>query len=336
MNVPPTKAIRVPVADLRQLVTVLLQRVGLPPADADLIADLMIDTDLRGVFSHGTQTLHGYCRAFLTGGFNTAPDVRVAKETPVSVLVDGDGGLGHLATHKAARLAIEKARTTGLCLAVSRNHGHFGSAGKYVRMAVREGLIGFCVSGLLAREPEDRTTSAWAHSPLDNPPMSFGCPARDGYPVILDMCTSVVDEWDVESERFQMIFQAMPSAVFRSFGLRAMADFLAAGLGGMMLPGLRAEDRRYSGACYGAFLWVLDPAVFVDPDAFTAEVDRTTALIRRLRPLPGYDRADLPGGPEWDREHAWALEGIPLGEHHQRSLEEIAAELGVAVPWRRT
>jgi len=52
-----------------------------------------------------------------------------------------------------------------------------------------------------------------------------------------------------------------------------------------------------------------------------------------MQPFPGYDRADLPGGLEWDRERLWAKEGIPLGKEHQRALEEIAAKLSVPVPW---
>ena len=334
MNAPPTTFIRVVPSELRLLLASLLQRLEMPADDAGLIAELMVDTDLRGVFSHGSQTLPGYYPWFLNGLINPRPEIRVLKETPVSVLVDGDGGLGHIAMSRATALAIEKTRTSGLCMAVGRNFGHFGSAGKYVRMAVREGMIAFCVSGMTARQPEDPDTNAWNHYPLDNGPMCFGFPAQDGYPVILDMVSSVMDEWDVDSERFKSIFSQMPAAVFRSFGLRVVVDFLSGALGGMMLPGLRNEDRKWRQAHYGAFLWVLDPATFIDPADFKQEIDRTAGLIRSLQPLPGYDRADLPGGPEWEREQAYTAEGIPVSESHQRHLEKMADELGVAVPWR--
>ena len=100
-----------------------------------------------------------------------------------------------------------------------------------------------------------------------------------------------------------------------------------------MLPGFRDGERRWANAYYGAFCWVLDPEVFVDGEAFEAEVDRTTDVIASLQPLPGYERADLPGGPEWEREKEYRREGIPLGEGHQRSLKTAADELGVPVPW---
>jgi LDH2 family malate/lactate/ureidoglycolate dehydrogenase len=321
--------------DLKQLCMDILCKVDVPEADADIIAELMVDTDLRGVHSHGSQTLGGYARAYKTGRFNPKAEIRIIKDTSVFTMVDGDGGVGHLATHKASQITLAKARAGGLSMAVCRNHGHFGSAGKYVRMAVRQGFIGFCVSGLAARKPPEPDTSAWAHYPLDNCPLSIGFPSESGYPVILDMSSSVIDEWDVESERFKSIFGQMPAAVFRSFGLRAATDFLSAGLGGMMLSGFREGERACSGAYYGAFLWFLDPSVFVDPEAFRHEIDRTTELIGSLKPLPGYDFSYLPGGLEWEREREYAQIGIPIGEWHQATMEGLADEFGVSVPWSR-
>ncbi|MBM3265136.1 MAG: Ldh family oxidoreductase [candidate division Zixibacteria bacterium] len=334
MNVPPKIFIRVMHDDLRDLCVHVLVKTTLSRRDAQRVAELMVDTDLRGVFSHGSQTLGGYARAYRSGAFNPSAQPHVVKDTAVIALIDGDGGVGHLATQMATEMAIRKARSTGLSLVVTRNHGHFGSAGKYVRMAVKEGLVGFCVSGIIARPVRDPNDNTWVHYPLDNPPMSFGFPARTGYPVILDMCSSVVDEWDVESDRFKSIFAQMPAAVFRSFGLRAATDFLSAALGGMMMPGFRDRERKHAGAYYGASIWVIDPGMFTDTEAFKDEVDRTTALIRTMKPLPGYDRADLPSGPEWDREREYAQTGIPIGEGHRQALESIADELGVPIPWR--
>lgn len=333
MNVPPSSYIRVMPDDLHRFVSEVLQAYKVPEEDAELIAELMVDTDLRGVFSHGTATLAGYCRTYKNGAFNPKPAQQIIKDTPIITMIDGDGGLGHPATYLATMMSIKKAKVSELSMAVTRNHGHFGSAGKYVRLAVREGLICFCVSGLLARMPEDKQTSAWAHYPLDNCPLSIGFPAENGYPVIADICSSVMDEWDVTSERFQSIFSQMPAVVFRSFGLRAACNFLSAALGDMMKSEFSEENRTWANAYYGAFLWVLDPVAFVDPTAFKSEVDRTTELIGALQPLPGYERADLPGGPEYERERTYRESGIPLGDRHRENLETIGLEAGISVPW---
>jgi LDH2 family malate/lactate/ureidoglycolate dehydrogenase len=68
-------------------------------------------------------------------------------------------------------------------------------------------------------------------------------------------------------------------------------------------------------------------------DEFKREMDEYVRGARRMQPFPGYDRADLPGGLEWEREREWAMTGIPVGPGHRTGLEEIAGELGVDVPW---
>jgi len=326
MNVPPTEAIRVPVDQLRGLSVALFRRAGVPSEHAELITELLIDTDLRGVLSHGTRCVNGYVRSFLEGRLNPTPQIRVIRDEPTTGIVDGDGGLGHPATVQATELAIAKARATGIGAAVSRNHGHFGGAGKYTRMAMREGCIGFCVSGhTMGGFKVDRPV--W--NPLGAPPMSFAFPSGTETPLILDMGTSFF-----APEHFSSFFEQAPAAFFKSIGLVGVANLMGGVLAGMMFPEFAPENRTYAAAVYGAFICVFDIERFVPLEAFKAEVDRTMREIHTLPPLPGYERYDLPGGPEWDREHAWATEGIPLGPEHQQGLEEIADELGVSVPWR--
>ena len=326
MNVPPVEAIRVPVDQLRELSIALFRRAGVPSQDAELITELLIDTDLRGVLSHGTRCVNGYVRSFLEGRLNPAPRIEVVRDEPTTGIVDGDGGLGHPAAARATELAIAKAKSTGIGALVSRNHGHFGGAGKYTRMAMRENCIGFCVSGhTMGGFAVDRPR--W--NPLGNPPMSFAFPAKAEAPLVLDMGTSFF-----ESEDFPALFEQVPAAFFKSIGLVGVANLMGGVLAGMMLPEFQAENRRYASAGYGAFICVLEIERFMPVEAFRTEVDRTMREIHTLPPLPGYERYDLPGGLEWDREHAWAGEGIPLSPDHQRGLEEIADEFGIPVPWR--
>jgi len=328
LNVPPEEFIRVSVDDLTNLTTTLFQRAGVPPDDADLITKLLIDTDLRGVFSHGTRTANGYIRQFLQGNLNPKPQVRVLKDDLTTAVVDGDGGLGHPVTYRATELAISKAKVTGLGAATSRNHGHFGSAGKYARMAVREDCVAFCVSGHVVGSNANR--SVWGS--MGNPPMCFAIPGGSGPPLILDMGTIFFDR----AEHFPALFEAAPAAFFKSIGLAAISNLLSGVLGGTMLEGYNVDDRRYPSAGYGGFICVIDIARFVPVDSFKAEVDRIIHGIRQMQPFPGYDSTNLPGGLEWEHEKTWAKENIPLGKEHQQSLEDMAAELSVPVPWNES
>jgi LDH2 family malate/lactate/ureidoglycolate dehydrogenase len=326
MNVPPTEAIRVPVDQLRGLSAALLRQAGMSDSDAVLITDLLIDTDLRGVLSHGTRTLAGYIRALRTGRLNPSPQVRVVREEPATAVVDGDGGLGHPAATRATALAVAKASAVGVGAATARNHGHFGSAGKYTRMVMRHNCAGFCVSG---HTMQGFPTDGRYWNPLGNPPMSFSFPAGAESPMILDMGTSFFEPAD-----FAVIFPQAPAAFFKSIGLVAVANLMAGVMAGMMAPEFRTANRRYPDAMYGTFILAVDIGRFVAVEDFKAEVDRTMRDLHTLPPFPGYERYDLPGGLEWQREDAWATEGIPLGREHQHALEQIADELEIPVPWR--
>jgi LDH2 family malate/lactate/ureidoglycolate dehydrogenase len=326
MNIPPREALHVPVDDLRTLCTTLFQRAGVPPADADLITDLLIDTDLRGVLSHGTQTVNGYCRSFLNGSLNPTPTVQVIAETATTVLVDGDGGLGHLAAQRMTEAVIAKAKAQGIAAGTTRYHGHFGSAGKYVRQALRQGCVAWCVSGYDVQPAPG--SPLWGS--LGNPPLCFGVPGGEGPPMIVDM--GAIFFFD-PPETLAEGFTRNPAAYFKCLGLAATAHLWGGLLAGTTQPGYSAAERRFPGAVYGSFLSALDVARFVPLESFQAEVDRLLTAVGQLQPMPGYDRAYLPGGLEWEHEQEWSQRGIPLGPAHQRALEALAAELGVAVPW---
>lgn len=326
MNVPPKDAPRVPVAQLEALSLALLAAAGLPEADARTITDLLLGSDLRGVLSHGTRQLAGYVRAFRDGGLNPRPRIQVVRDDGATALLDGDGGLGHLVSKRAMALAIDKALTLGVGATATRYHGHYGGAGKYTRMAIDRGCVGFSISGhTLGRLPE----GAGPHpNPIGNPPMSFAFPAATGPPVVLDMGTSFFDGAD-----FGALLQQVPAALFKSLGLVAVSTLLGGALTGMMAADLAPGRRAWRTAGYGGFFVAVAVDRFVAIDDFRAEADRTVQQLATLPPWPGYERFDLPGALEWERERRWATEGIPLGDDHRRSLEEIAAQVGVAVPW---
>ncbi|MBT5877225.1 MAG: hypothetical protein HOH43_27635, partial [Candidatus Latescibacteria bacterium] len=104
-------------------------------------------------------------------------------------------------------------------------------------------------------------------------------------------------------------------------------------MAGMMDQEFLKDNRTHAGAGYGAFICAIDINRFAPIEDFKTEMDRSMRYIQSLPPMPGQPRYDFPGGPERDRESAWAAEGIPLGDTHRQSLEEIAVELGVPIPW---
>src|SRR6266567_7676111 len=120
---------------------------GMPEDNADATADILSWADLHGVDSHGLSMLPGYDRLRRSGRANMAARPRIIKETPVSALVDGGGGLGHVPARFAMQVAIDKAKEAGIAIAAVRNSAHFGATGYYTLMAAKAGLIGMaCTS----------------------------------------------------------------------------------------------------------------------------------------------------------------------------------------------
>src|SRR5438105_14317578 len=94
---------------------------GMPEENAEATADILSWADLHGVDRHGISMLPGYDRLRRNGRANMEARPRIIKETPVSALVDGDGGLGHVPARFAMRVAIDKAKQSAMAIAAVRN-----------------------------------------------------------------------------------------------------------------------------------------------------------------------------------------------------------------------
>ena len=147
MNLPPGAFKRIPAERLREFSADCLKAAGMKPDHAEQLAVLLTNGDLRGVRSHGTRQVRGYCQSLRDEKVNPNPDIRVVKETETSILVDGDGGLGYAPMMMATDQAIEKAGDSGLAAGAVCHIGHYGSAGHYTRMCTDQGCIGFSVQG---------------------------------------------------------------------------------------------------------------------------------------------------------------------------------------------
>lgn len=329
MNQPPKpeETVRVAAQDLHALVSQAAQKVGLPAARAELLARLLSTNDLRGVFSHGTQQIATYALLMRDGKLNNDPQVQIVKETPVSILVDGDGGLGYFPAYEGTQAAIDKAKQSGMAAMVSRNHGHFGAAGIYARMAIGHDLICYVTSGhQLNLKPGDPLFAAGGGSP-----MAFSAPTLQEDPVVLDF-GALHDFYrgDLRSE----LARRAPGLVLRSIG---MGEFCQAWGGLLSGLGIDGDQPRWTwpGANQGALVILVRIDLFTDAEKFKEDIDEYVRRVRRLEPIEGLDACHMPGGIEAERERLYRQEGVPVGQWHRERLEGIAAELGLDVPWKK-
>jgi len=318
---------RVPHGSMQAFVSAAGQAVGLPREKADLLAELLTANDLRGVFSHGTQQIAAYARMMRDGKLNSSPDLRVVRESPVSVLVDGDGGLGYFPAHEGTLRAIEKAKSQGIAAMLTRNHGHFGAAGIYARLSLGEDLLTFVTSG----HQLNLATDAPVYNAGGGSPMAFSAPAGDEDPLVLDF--GAMHDFYGSSPYRDAIARLSPGVVFRSIGLGAVCQAWGGLLADIPIEAADAQ-RTYEGANQGSLALVFRIDLFVEPAGFRREMDAYVRKVRELKPLIGFDEAYLPGGLEASREREWQEAGIPVGERHRERLEGLAVELGIATPWK--
>src|SRR5215475_3872186 len=115
---------RVAADRLAALVIRAFTQAGVPPQDAEILAGLMVEADLRGSDTHGVIRLPLYVRRIRAGGVNPKPNIRVISDRPSAGLLDGDNGMGHLVMKRAVTLAIEKAKATGIGWVGARMSNH--------------------------------------------------------------------------------------------------------------------------------------------------------------------------------------------------------------------
>ena len=76
------------IEELRHCLVAAFERLELPPEDAEQVADVLLDSELRGHESHGIH-LRGFLVEAYRGGMNPRPRVRVLRESEGALLLDG-------------------------------------------------------------------------------------------------------------------------------------------------------------------------------------------------------------------------------------------------------
>ena len=332
MNRPPEAFVLVDEERLLNFSTACFEKAGITHEHAALISRLLVNSDLRGVRSHGSRTVNGYCAGFENGSFNPNPDIRVIQETPTAVVLDGNGTLGYLPMVRATERAIAKAKEVGIGMGLVRYIGHYGSAGHYARICNESGCIGFSVQGYQNQGNAGNQDPKPQLGYYGNPPICFAIPSGEEPPVVLDAATCIMADYQ-RGPDFDALLSVIPAAFFKSIGYTAVASLLGGALTGFTEP--PPEDTaKWNGGGMGGMVLAIDVESVVPTAVFNAEVDRMVHDVRETyEPLPGTDRALLPGSIETERTEHHRREGIRYGEMEQESARGVSERLGVPLPW---
>jgi L-2-hydroxycarboxylate dehydrogenase (NAD+) len=348
----PEEAARVTAAQLAAFIARAFVAAGLPQTDAEQLAGLMVEADLRGSDTHGVIRLPLYVRRLRAGGVNARPDIRVVSNRPSAALIDGDNGMGHLVMRRAAHVAIEKAKATGVGWVGARMSNHAGPAALYVTMPLHHDMI-----GLYFAVGSNNHLPAWGSSEslLGTNPMAVAVPALEEPPIVLDMAPTVAAYgkvrlkaqrgeampvgWMIDREGKPLTDpkradegHLLPIGDYKGYGLSLIIGLLAGALNRAAIGRQVIDFVKETGSATntGQAIAAIAIETFMPPAEFKRAVDGLIRDIRNSRRLPGVERIWLPG----EQSHAKLLDrrthGVPMPKALRESLDAVAADLAIA------
>ncbi len=342
----------IPVADLQHFISSVLTAVGMPAGDAATVGEIMAQADARGADAHGVFRLPAYVKRIRAGGINLQPEMRIVEERAATALLDGDNAMGHLVMKRAADLAIEKARRSGIGWVGTRHSNHAGPAGLYARMPLAHGMIGLYMAvGSANHMPP------WGGIDmlLSTNPIAIAVPAANRPPIVLDMATTTAaygkvkalaqrgatmpEGWMVGRDGKPLLDPKRSDEGFllpiggpKGYGLALMFGVLAGTLNGAAF-GRDVVDfnKDYKSVTNtGQAVVAIDVTAFMPLARFEACIDDIWGQMKSSALLPGTNEIRLPGEQSAITYEERMEHGVPLHAELIGALDALARSVDVA------
>jgi len=337
-------------------------KVGVPPEDAAICANVLIESDKRGIDSHGVGRFKPiYIDRIKDGIQNTVTRFEVVKDHLATAVVDGHDGMGHVISKKAMQMAIDKAKQHGLGMVVVRNSTHYGIAGYYVTMATSAGMIG--ITGTNARPSIAPTFGI--ENMLGTNPLTVGMPSDEDFPFVLDCATSIAQRGKIEL--YERLKKTMPAgwvinrdgstetdpakaleglnkgnsaltplgglgedtAGYKGYGYATVVEILSAALQqGAFLKALNGIDANGKKTPYhlGHFFIAIDISAFVELDKFRKTTGDILRELRASTRAPSQNRIYTAGEKEYLAWLARKDTGVPLNDSLKKTIKTLKEE----------
>jgi LDH2 family malate/lactate/ureidoglycolate dehydrogenase len=340
---------RVAAGELQALVAAVFARCGMDAADAGLLADTLVQADLRSVHSHGVLRVPEYVKKLTQAGVDPRGRPRVVRELGGCLLVDGGNSMGQIGARFAMARAVERAKTTGIAAAAVRGSNHCGAMAYYAMQALPHDMIGWATTNALP------TMAPWdgAERLLGINPLAVAIPAGEERPIVYDAAFSATahgkvrvyqqkglplpEGWALDRDGRPTTDPAaaiegllMPIGGFKGTALALITGVLSSMLSGAAY-GTELGDMEHGPAAGqdGHFFMAISVAAFEEPARFKARLDAAIRQIHACRRAPGVDRVYAPGEIEFLTAARYQEEGIPLNDVTLADLAGAARSLGV-------
>ena len=345
--------------------TAVFEKVGVPEADARLCSDVLLESDRRGIESHGCNRFKPiYIDRIKSGILNPVTKIDILKETPTTAVLDANDGMGMVASKKAMDMCIEKAHKYGMGMVAVRNSSHYGIAGYWTGLAAKENMIG--ISGTNARPSVAPTFGV--ENMLGTNPLTFSMPTDEPFPFTLDCATSVIQNGKIEyyarinhdtpkglvisregeeltdSVEILKKIRSQQAALaplggfgettggYKGYGYSTVVEILSAALqSGLFLKALDGKDEEGKIRPYhlGHFFIAIDTEAFMGAEAFKKTCGDILRDLRGSEKAPGQERIYTAGEKEYDVWMYRKDKGVPVTEAVQKEFIGLRDEFGL-------
>jgi LDH2 family malate/lactate/ureidoglycolate dehydrogenase len=335
------------------------EKIGVPTADAKICADVLMESDRRGIESHGCNRFKPiYIDRINAGIQKPVTKIDVLRETATTAVLDANDGMGMVVSKKAMEMAIEKAKQYGMGMVAVRNSTHYGIAGYYATMASDAGMIG--ITGTNARPSIAPTFGV--ENMLGTNPLTFGLPTDEEFPFVLDCATSITQRGKIEyyskigkdtpegmvvgrdglpkTDSAQILSDLTSQqaalaplggigeelAGYKGYGYATVVEILSAALqAGNFLKMLSGKDEKGNLTPYhlGHFFIAIDTEAFMGLDTFKKTAGDILRALRHSQKAPGEERIYTAGEKEYFVWLERKDKGVPINEAVQNDIRTV-------------
>ncbi len=348
---------------------------GVPRAEAEICTDVLLESDRRGIESHGCNRFKPiYIDRIKAGIQQPTTNFEIVKETPTTAVIDGHHGMGQVIGHRAMTMAIKKAKQYGMGMVAVRNSCHYGIAGYYATMATKAGCIG--MTGTNARPSVAPTFGV--EGMFGTNPFTIGIPTDEAFDFIFDCATSITQNGKVEY--YERIGEAIhPGTIididgnavegdagialkkirggtaalttlggigealggYKGYGFAMAVELMCAALqDGMYGKDLDGKDENGKIRPYhlGHFFIAIDTEHFMGEAACRKKCGDILRAVRASKKAPGEERIYTAGEKEYEIWQSRKGAGVPINESVQQEMIRVRDEMGLTqyvFPWEK-
>ena len=358
---------------LHDFVADAFMAVGVPADEVEMVVDVLLESDRRGIESHGCNRFKPvYIDRIKAGIQQAVTNFEIVRETPTTAVIDGHHGMGQVIGCRSMKMAIEKAKQHGMGMVAVRNSCHYGIAGYYATMACKEGCIG--ITGTNARPSVAPTFGV--EGMFGTNPLTIGIPTDEEFDFLIDCASSITQNGKVEY--YERIGEDVhPGTIidsdgnpvegdagtalrkirngtaalttlggigeelggYKGYGYAMVVELLSAVLqDGWYGKDLDGKDENGNARPYhlGHFFIAIDTNHFLGEDLCRKKSGDIIRAVRASRKQPGQDHIYTAGEKEWLVWQQRKDSGVPINESVQQEFCQVRDELGLTqykFPW---